>query len=193
VEIRTLLEPWIAKARAQLDRESSTETRRQYADYNTGTINRETAILIRAICLWKRPDIVIEVGTFIGTSTQALLANKRLYTCDKNNDCVPSTATIVTHPYTRAGTMCRKIQALGVKGDLAFLDGRLKDAEPDELLAVMHSNATYLFDDYTVTDTWKLGKGVMNVSRLHLKLPSHVLIRPEEFALGTSLAMLIPK
>jgi hypothetical protein len=59
------------------------ESRRQKARYNTGSITIEQMAQLRALCLTMKPRVIVEVGTFIGNSTLALLAD-RIYTCDRN-------------------------------------------------------------------------------------------------------------
>lgn len=168
---------------------SYAETLRPQARYNTGTINLASMIVLRALVEVMRPQTIIEIGTFIGSSTLAMeqgLRGGHLYTCDKDNDCLPSTPTRTCHPYTTSTAMLAALAAKGVKADVFFFDGRIQLPDVALILRCSHPLTTYAFDDYLGAE-----KGVANVQRLAPFLPQHGLIeRPPGADPSVTLAML---
>lgn len=158
------------------------EPRRVQARYNTGTIPFESAAYLRAICRFYEPKVIVEIGTFIGTSTHALKAGRVLYTCDRDNDCVPLTESIVTHPYQTSTQMLREIQE---KVDLFFFDGRLVKEDLQHIERLSHPGTVYVFDDYV-----EKAKGMANVQMLASYMPGHTLITPSEGR--STLAIAVP-
>jgi hypothetical protein len=146
------------------------EPRRARAKYNTGTVPIETSVLLRAVCRYYRPEVVVEVGTFIGTSTQALRASRVIYTCDRDNDCVPSTERVLTHPFRTSTEMLREIQE---PVDLFFFDGRIQDADIPEILRLSHPRTVFVFDDCNGNE-----KGVINVARLAGHFRQYMVVAP---------------
>lgn len=161
------------------------EPRRRYAKYNTGSVPIETSLLLRAMTRYYRPQVIAEVGTFIGTSTEAMVASRAIYTCDRSNDCLPRTETIWTHPYQSSTQMLREIQE---PVDFFFFDGRIQAEDIAEIRRVSHPHTVYAFDDCTGQE-----KGVVNVTALMPHLKDYMLIPPYRAYEGRStLAALVP-
>jgi hypothetical protein len=161
------------------------EPRRAKARYNTGSVPMETALLLRAMCRYYKPQVIAEVGTFIGTSTEAMLASRAIYTCDRSNDCLPRTDTIWTHPYQSSTQMLREIHE---PVDMFFFDGRIQPEDIPEIQRVSHPKTVYAFDDCTGSE-----KGTVNIAVLAPHLKTHALVAP--FALykeRSTLAALVP-
>lgn len=179
---------WLPEIRAQA---VECEARRHLAKYDTGTISEAACVYLRTLTERLQPKVAIEVGTFIGSSTMAIQA-ARIYTCDKDNDCVPRSKRIRPFPYTRSTEMFRRLVAMGVKADFFFFDGRIKDA--DELLigTLSTSRTVYAFDDYEGRE-----KGVLNVERMRRHLRHYALVEPPADVLGlpsrTTIAVLVPR
>ena len=171
------------------------ETRRSKAMYNTGTVPLQTALCLRALCEWVAPQVVIEVGTFIGTSTYALRAAK-IYTCDTSNDCLPATDRIETFPFQPSHRMLAALAARTPvpRADLCFFDGALGEKDAVLLRRLTHAGTVYAFDDYYLgppTPGVKPSrKGVVNCDLLRGQLPRHAFLDP---APGTTLALLVPE
>ena len=170
------------------------ERRRPMARYNTGTISEAACLYLLALTNRIRPKTVIEVGTFIGTSSTVMsLFADRIYTCDKSNDCFPGTARIVCHPFTGSKRMLTGLRGRLVEADLFFFDGRISDDEIPSIRALSHATTVYAFDDFEGEE-----KGVINVKKLmpQLALGSHVLITPPTSVYGldskTTIALLVP-
>lgn len=166
------------------------EKLRAKARYNTGSTTLESGMLLRALCCWKKPHNVIEVGTFIGKSTLAFMCSGTVYTCDQSNDCLPATDKIVTHPFKGSTEMLTLLVEQNVQADLMFFDGRIQDEDVELILKCSAPGCVYAFDDYYAGPT---GKGMANIKKLHPKVPTYGLVKPYPAFTGRStLALLIP-
>lgn len=164
------------------------QARRARARYDTGSISRETALLLRAVSLQLRPAVAIEIGTFIGASTLAIAAG-HVYTCDGSNDCLESTPTVTCHPFTKSRTMLRRLLERGIRAELFFFDGRIRDEDVPMIQRMARPGAVFLFDDYEPGE-----KGAVNIDRLSPHLQGYELLEPfVGFADRTTLAALWPK
>lgn len=185
---------WLSRLAADAD------ARRVRADYDTGSILEEEAYLLWALAESTRARVVIEVGTFIGTSTHALAMGSKVeavYTCDISNDCLPGTHVIRPYPKVASQDMLQRLCRLGVTADLCFFDGVLRQADADALTFLTHPGTVYAFHDYNYGPKIRANgareimprKGIGNVRLLIPKLPMHVLVEPRP---GTTLALLVP-
>lgn len=181
------------------------ERRRSTADYDTGSILFEEALALLALAEFLVARVILEVGTFIGTSTTALASARSveaLYTCDASNDCLPATGVIHTYPKQISTHMLRDLRDRGVKSDLCFFDGALNPEDAILLRDVTTPETVYAFHDYnygpkirqkpdrsTYLETMPR-KGIGNVALLKPWLSHHALIEPLD---GTTLALLIPE
>lgn len=171
---------------------SAAEKRRKLARYDTGTISVAAAAYLRAWTLHVHPEVVIEVGTFIGTSTLAMHA-QHVYTCDKSNDCLRNVSEHVTcFPFKNSTQMLQELFEKKVKADFFFFDGRIQIEDLPLIALLANDRAVYAFDDYEGNE-----KGVVNYRRLHYQLHDYALIHPPEsvpHAEGrTSIAVMVPK
>jgi hypothetical protein len=180
------------------------ELRRVRADYDTGSITEQEAVSLCALAEFIKARVVIEVGTFIGTSTEALAAAKtveKVFTCDVSNDCLPPTAVIQTYPRLRSSDMLRRLVALEVDADLCFFDGVLSAEDVGLLARVTHPRTVYALHDYNYGPKIRRKggavyletvprKGIGNAALLQPRLPTHVIVEPAE---GTTLALLVPE
>lgn len=167
------------------------EARRRLAKYDTGTISEAACLYLRVVTERFQPKVVIEIGTFIGTSALAMRAD-RVYTCDKSNDCGPKEKRIVCHPYTGSTRMFTELARRGVRADFFFFDGRIKEKDVDLILELSAPGAVYAFDDYEGQE-----KGVINVGRLAPRLPAHYTLVPPparvlDLESTTTIALLVP-
>lgn len=167
------------------------EPRRAAARYNTGSIPLETALLLRAVCRYYQPSVIAEIGTFIGTSTQALLATSALYTCDCNNDCFhPVDPLYRCFPRHSSTQMLEAILAAGDRVDCFFFDGRIQPADLPLIQRLSHADTIYLFDD--CSNVAGADKGLANLVLLQPFVPQHLLVAPHAAYAGRStLAMLL--
>lgn len=169
------------------------ETRRALARYDTGTVSVATMLVLRAVVEVVRPAVVIEIGTFIGSSALAMQAGLHgrgghLYTCDKDNDCLPPDGGRTCYPYTRSTDMLADLAAKGVRADLFFFDGRVQLPDVPLILRCSRARTVYAFDDCTGRE-----KGIMNVERLRPVLPRHRFVPPgPPMAAGVTVGLLLP-
>jgi len=166
------------------------ESLRKHATYNTGTIPLETAVQLRAVCHYYRPRIIVEIGTFIGTSTYAMVASDRLFTCDERNDCLVATDNVIPHPYMGSTAMLRALVEEGHAGDvdLFFFDGRIQNADIPLIQHLSHPKTIYAIDDCADGQ-----KGVANIKKLLPHLQSYGVIPPNPAFKGRStLGLLMP-
>ena len=160
------------------------EARREKAVYNTGSVPLETSLLLRALCRYYHPEVIAEVGTFIGTSTHAMIASRVTYTCDKDNDCVPLTESTITHPKQTSTAMLSNMQE---KVDLFFFDGRIQDEDLPHIQRLSHSKTVYAFDDAIGQE-----KGVANIKKMAPLFTNPILIPPPaEYQGRSTLAAMI--
>lgn len=175
------------------------EARRVRADYNTGSILASEAYALLALAEYIQARVVIEVGTFIGTSTCALAAAstvRAVYTCDVSNDCLNATDKITTFPKQTSRQMVNALHGRGVNADLFFVDGVLQPVEAEMLLWVSQASPVFAFHDYNYGPKirrWGLEtmprKGIGNVRLLQQQWPTHVVVEP----MGEStMALLVP-
>jgi len=176
------------------------DARRVQADYDTGSITALEAGLLWSLAETVRAHVVIEVGTFIGTSTSALAAAscvERVYTCDVSNDCLPSTDVIKTFPKQTSTEMLKRLSARGVSADLCFFDGVLTPEDVALLGTVCRFDTVFAVHDYNYgPKIRKHGletmprKGIGNVGLLKRMWPAHALVLPLP---ETTLAALVPE
>jgi len=164
------------------------ERRRALAKYDTGSVTLGQMMQLRAISKTLKPSsIVAEVGTFIGNSTTAIIAD-RIYTCDRSNDCLaePFASNIKTFPYQESTEMLGWMAEHNLKVDLFFFDGRIQLPDLPLILRLSHPDTLYLFDDYVDGQ-----KGVANVKLLTSILPQRYFVMPDH-RLNSSMAAIGP-
>lgn len=181
---------WLPMCREILAR---CEERRALATYDTGTISVAAMLYLKAICREFAPVHAIEVGTFIGTSTEVLASEaNRVYTCDKDNDCLESTDAVRVFQKTRSTKMLADLAEADVVADLVFFDGRIQLEDLPLIFAVTTPATVFAFDDFQVGD-----KGELNVARLHPWLKRYHLVPPPADIGGvdekTNIALLVPE
>lgn len=166
------------------------EERRPLAEYDTGTVSKAAMAYLRAITLALRPQVAIEIGTFIGSSTFAIHAD-RVYTCDKDNACVQTSARVKCYTRTRSTGMLKQLAAKNTIAQFFFFDGRIQLEDLPLILQMSSHRAIYAFDDYEGRE-----KGVINVERLAPWLKRYRLVPPPSSVWGmnsqTTIALLEP-
>lgn len=180
---------WASEIRALI---AECEARRGAARYDTGTISEAAALYLRGLTHILTPETIVEIGTFIGTSALAMLAGHPtavIDTCDKSNDCGPTTDRIRCHPFTSSTGMLEQLRRKGRAVNLFFLDGRIEPADLPLMLELSTETTVYAFDDYDGRE-----KGVLNVERLQPWLHpkrGYELVEPPPIA-GVTIALLVP-
>lgn len=180
---------WLPQIRAQA---VECEARRPFTrkPSKTGTISEAACLYLRAIVDAIRPNMVVEIGTFIGTSTLVLASTgATVFTCDKDNDVLPTTDQIKAFGKTASTEMLRRLNVLRI--DLWFFDGRIQDDDLPFIRDYSSTRTVFAFDDYEGHE-----KGVINTRRLQPLFPTHRLIAPPTSVAGlssrTTIAVLAP-
>ena len=185
------------------------EALRSQADYNTGSISFASTITSALLSFYFRPQIVAEVGTFIGRSTYSLALGAdfggvhglEIYTCDISNEIEiikdERLANIRQYPKSTSTEMFKALILDGIKPDLYYLDGRLTDEDIVLMDALGASNAIIVLDDFEGTE-----KGIVNAmkieshfQRMFLTIypPEIEILRENSLTDGSSVAVLMPK
>ncbi len=170
------------------------EELREDADYNTGSIPFSSGWCNFAIANYFNPDVIAEVGTFIGKSTISLAygmfrasqrdvitTQKTIYTCDMSNDIdIGKTAwqiNIEQYPKKNSFEMFSDMHEKNVHADIINLDGRLGPTDFEVLFNVATESTIFLLDDFEGVE-----KGVANAFNLlqHPNLRVYTLIYPPE-------------
>lgn len=165
----------------------SLEALRDQAEYDTGSISTISAWSLFAATKTLQPDVILEVGTFIGKSTIAMGLGSdagrkpcTIHTCDFSNDLkLPALckSTIVQYAKKSSSAMIAEMHAQNLAGKVDFihLDGRLADQDLQPLAALCSPSAVFAFDDFEGVE-----KGVINYSKVMESglFPGRVLIPP---------------
>ena len=181
---------------------------RVQAAYNTGSIGSGAIWTIFSACLFLKPQLVAEVGTFIGKSTFSIACaldiafseGGEIYTCDFSNkiDLQFGTNTSVRQFQMQSSTDMFSILANEKKKcDLLILDGRLQSEDFKLLSSILHPESVILLDDFEGTE-----KGVINAIQLMNSLqnthyllypPSRELMRLHGLHEGCTIGMIVPR
>ena len=168
------------------------ETRRPPKNTTTGTMSQAASAYLRAVTALVRPAVIVEVGTFIGTSILSMRATKHKYTCDSKNALLESGTGLTAYPKTTSTAMFRDLVSKEVIADFMFFDGRAQDEDFALIHQLVRPGTIYGFDDFEGQE-----KGVWNVRRFLPLLPNHVLIGPPKkvpYVKGdTTIALLVPR
>jgi predicted O-methyltransferase YrrM len=159
---------------------------RSQADYNTGSVPFEDAVELYKIVKFFQPNVIAEVGTFIGVSTLTMnLAMERLvdiYTCDHSNNINLDVPNIFQYPMRASQEMFADMAEKGVKANLIYLDGRMTPQDFEPLGKIVKDTTVFVMDDFEGVE-----KGVANA--MMLENAGRLLIYPRE---GRKTAISIP-
>jgi predicted O-methyltransferase YrrM len=177
------------------------DERRDQAAYNTGSIAEDEACSLLALAAFISAKTVVEIGTFIGTSTLAMAAAPtvtHVYTCDVSNDCLPATNRVHTYPHKTSTQMLDDVVRLGVRADLCFFDGCVNTEDVPLLAKVTTPETVYAVHDYNYGPKIRKNgaretvprKGIGNIQLLQPYLRNHVIVPPQD---GQLIAALVPR
>jgi plasmid maintenance system antidote protein VapI len=135
-----------------------------------------------------RPEVVAEIGTYIGKSTFVLSRlGAETHTCDMTHDFKLPIATKITQYHGSSTEMFSKLDG---KIDLLHLDGRLQPDDKPHLERLFTPNTIITLDDFEGIE-----KGVWNA--MQIDLTHRILVYPperqltERFALGDATTAII--
>lgn len=163
------------------------ERLREHADYNTGSVSLATGWVLYSLAQYFQPQLIAEIGTFIGRSTLALhrgAPDAELHTCDNSNDIdLGLGVRVKQYPKQSSVEMFSALRGEEKKVDLLHIDGRLNDHD----LQVLPPTQMFALDDFEGNE-----KGVANLIKLagiedgyqviyppdRLTLKNHLLLAP---------------
>ena len=160
---------------------------RSKAQYNTGSISTATQWLLYSLAYYWRPEVVAEVGTFIGKSALALAKGcdaagltAEIHTCDMSNSIrIPSSATSILFQYQGLSStrMFEDMLKDGHQGrvNLLHLDGRATQEDIPLMASLLSPDGVVVLDDFEGVE-----KGVANAFGLRsvAHFSKHILIYP---------------
>lgn len=187
------------------------DTLRVQAQYNTGSIGTAAQWALYALAYLWRPDVVAEIGTFIGKSTLALAlgaeaagVNAEVHTCDVSNQFdLPADLTrcaLVQYPGTPSTQMLAEMIEDGFAGrvDLFHFDGRLQNEDLGHVAALASKDAIVVLDDFEgvekgVANLFKLRSAQLFKEHLCVYPPSETLLRRLGFWDHATCALMVPR
>ena len=190
---------------------SALEKLRSQADYNTGSIPASSAWALFATVCYFQPQLILEVGTFIGRSAVAMalgmseigVKNAEIHTCDSKNDIhLPAieNVKIVQYPRTNSYDMLNRIVS-NTKDDrkceMFHFDGNLQAPDFPLIERIRSADVIFALDDFEAVD-----KGVTNYVNLRdagllenyqlILPPTDRLLQRFGFSDRSATALLIP-
>lgn len=176
------------------------DRRRKKAEYDTGSITEREAYILRSLVEHIGASVIVEVGTFIGTSTMSLAAASKVtavYTCDVSNDCTKGSEIIRTFPKQRSTKMLQWLVERDIQPDLCFFDGVLRQEDVDLLHQIGTPETWFVVHDYNHGPKIRKGgrletvprKGIGNVNLLKPFWPGHLVVTIPD----TTLAVMVPE
>jgi predicted O-methyltransferase YrrM len=158
------------------------------ADYNTGSVPYDDAVDLYKLVRVFAPEVIAEVGTFIGVSTRTMREaawSAEIHTCDASNSIQISPvydSKLYQYPKQTSTQMFKDMAEKEVKVDLVYLDGRLQQDDIEPLNKILHERTVFVMDDFEGIE-----KGVLNA--MMLESPGRILIYPRE---GRKTAVSLP-
>jgi hypothetical protein len=146
----------------------------------TGTTRNASLIALWAVVRYFKPQMVAEIGTYIGKSTFVLSRlGATVHTCDRDHDFkLPLYAKV--HPYPTGST--EMLETLTQPIDLLHIDGRIQETDKPHLERLCHKDTIITLDDFEGVE-----KGVWNAMQLNVK--DRILVYPPERALTERFAL----
>lgn len=146
---------------------------REKAQYKTGSIGTATQWSLYALSYLWRPEVVVEIGTYIGKSTIAMAlgadaaaVKAEIHTCDMSNTFdlpVVSKSSVVQYPGTSSTQMLTELLEDGYNGrvQMFHVDGRLSKEDILLMVNLASPDALIVLDDFEGME-----KGVANLFNL---------------------------
>lgn len=143
---------------------------REKAQYKTGSIGTAAQWSLYALSYLWRPEVVVEIGTYIGKSTIAMAlgadaasVKAEIHTCDMSNAFdLPtlSKSSVVQYPSTSSTQMLNELVEDGYKArvQLFHIDGRLTKEDISLMADLASPDAMIVLDDFEGAE-----KGVANL------------------------------
>lgn len=176
-----LLPPLSADDQRALDAiDARVQGRRAQCPVKVGSMDRESAATLRQVVRWAHPRVVVEIGTGLGYSTEALLCDdtETLYTCDRHDAGVRSDdPRLQLRSGTESTALLAEVEDGAIGVDLFFLDARLRADDAERIARLCQPDAVIVCDDY-VTIAGRREKGIANAEAVMPRLPGWTLVAP---------------
>jgi hypothetical protein len=159
----------------------------------TGTISEAGCLYLRALCARFAPPVVVEVGTFIGSSALAMAHESGVvHTCDKDNDIVQSHGNVIAYGKKTSTQMFAELASAKVKASFFFFDGRIHENDLPLIDLIAEPGSIFAFDDFEGQE-----KGVINARRLgrHIQTAYRLVLPPKVVPMSssrTTIAAMVP-
>jgi len=175
---------------------------RSQSTYNTGSISSTTAWLLFSICLYYKPQTILEIGSFIGKSTFSMAfaadtynkeKESEIYCCDYSNEIIfpKLTKTKITQFHKTKSTLMFRTIDKKIKIDLIHIDGRVQSKDFEIMKDRISENTLIIFDDYEGIE-----KGTINwinlINNGVLSRDTHCLINPIQNQVAKSYHLIEP-
>lgn len=157
----------------------------------TGSVSVATLWCLYSVCQKFRPKRAIEIGTYIGKTTLAMVqSGVEVHTCDASND-IKLPFACVQYPKTTSTDMLTQLEP---HFDMMMLDGRLQQADLPHIGRLLHSNGIVALDDFEGTEKGTANAMVFNYDNAHLIYPPEkALLQEHGLPDESTLALILPK
>lgn len=159
----------------------------------TGAVSADDAVLLHGIVRAFRPRAILEIGTWFGTSAGVMASTDgcEVRTCDRNNVyCTggPGAERIFYHNLPSSAFLELQVKR-GWKAQFAFVDARLRKADPPLLRRVLERGSPIALHDFEPEM-----KGERNYKMLRHCFKELVLVTPDRMpSTATTLALMISR
>jgi len=145
-------------------------------DIETRAIPEEDFEVLESLIKKYNPKIILEVGTWIGTSAMAMdmISNgAKIYTCDEHNMCVYESPN-VTFYHCSGKSVLAIMPRRNIQPDFIFIDAGMRKYIPS-VLAAMTKDFVFVVHDYV-----QGSKGWRNMEALKKLVKNITIIKPSE-------------
>ncbi len=164
---------------------------REFSKVQTGSVSMATMEALEHVVAYFKPEVTVEVGTYIGRSTRVLQRHTKtkLYTVDATNNFslnLPTKRCQVDYRNITSGELLKDMPTNHV--DLFFYDGRIQSPEEAaDVLRVSTENGVVVLDDCAMFE-----KGTMNAMVLCTMKGSKRMFLPPPTGAKHRLGLVIP-
>lgn len=150
---------------------------RDEAEYNTGSLPYDDAVELYKLVKFFQPDVIAEVGTFIGISTRSMLEAApwaEIYTCDMSNNIdlmLDNDVPIVQYPKRSSTYMFKDLADKKIGVDFMYIDGRLQQEDFEHFPKIIHDQTVFVFDDFVGVEKGVVNAMMLNGANRHLIYP----------------------
>ena len=141
---------------------------------NTKSVTLNDSYALYHIVSKIRPRVIVEIGTFIGTSASIMAMAMRdlgidgkIYTCDKNNIYGGGEHDgMIKYHNMKSEKFLKLLLKMGVRADMFFVDASLSEGDEKIIRLIKNGRIVYANHDKM------LPKGVRNMDRINRVIPN---------------------